>query len=65
MVPGLMSVDDLALLTDTPENLQAALDMLHMYCEKWSLTVNMKKTKVLIFGQVGQRAVIWLYNGNV
>jgi len=25
----------------------------------------MKKTKVLIFGQVGQRAVIWLYNGNV
>ena len=59
-----MFVDDLALLADTPGNLEAALDMLQMYCEKWSLTVNMKKTKVLVFGQAGQRAVIWYYNGN-
>ena len=47
-------MDDLALLADTPGNLEAALDMLQMYCEKWSLTVNMKKTKVLVFGQAGQ-----------
>ena len=47
-VPGLMFADDLALLADTPEKLQSALNVLHMYCEKWELTVNMKKTKILV-----------------
>ena len=65
MVLGLMSVDDLALLADTPENLQAALDMLHMYCEKWSLTVHEENKGSNIWSGRTKNSVIWFYNGNV
>ncbi len=49
-LPGLMFADDIALLADTPVNLQSALDKLHIYCEKWALKVNKKKTKVMVHG---------------
>ena len=38
-----------ALISDTPEGLQKALDPLLVYCKKWKLKLNETKTKVLIF----------------
>ena len=47
----LMFADDLLLLSETPEGLQKSLDNLNQYCRNWQLSVNVKKTKVIIFQQ--------------
>ena len=41
--------DDTAILADSPEGLQKSLDLLDNYCEKWKLTVNAEKTKIVVF----------------
>jgi hypothetical protein len=48
-VPALLYADDLALVATSPEGLQAQLDLLHAYAVKWQLTVNIDKTKAVIF----------------
>ena len=63
-VSGLMFADDLVLLADNPQDLQAGLNALQEYCSKWALTVNHNKTKVLIFGRFGSPSTfVWSYNG--
>lgn len=37
------------LVSPTKEGLQQQLDLLHRFCQTWALTVNLKKTKILIF----------------
>ena len=56
--------DDLALVSDTAENLQMSLDALHDYSTMWKLTVNCDKTKITVFGK---KVVdfVWSYNGVV
>lgn len=44
----LLSADNLAI-SETPNGLQKHLNTLHTYCEKWGLTVNIDKTKAMIF----------------
>jgi len=44
----LLYADDLVLLSESAEGLQTCLDELHIYCEKWGLTVNLQKSKALI-----------------
>jgi hypothetical protein len=39
--------DDLVLLSK--EGLQQHLDFLHRFCQTWALTVNLSKTKIMIF----------------
>ncbi len=46
----LMFADDLVLLADSPGCLQKSIDFVSMYCTTQELTVNVKKTKVLVFG---------------
>ena len=41
--------DDLVLLSPTKEGLQQYLDILHKFSQKWALTVNLAKTKIMIF----------------
>jgi hypothetical protein len=41
----LMYADDVILLSETPAGLQNSLPYLQMYCTKWVLEVNIKKTK--------------------
>ena len=43
--------DDLVLVSSTPEGLQNCLDKLNDYCNKWNLTVNVDKTKSMVFGK--------------
>ena len=53
----LMYADDTAILSETPEGLQATLDKLYEYCNKWGLKMNTTKTKVMVF-----RHEQWSYN---
>jgi len=50
----LMFADDIVLFSDSSTGLQNSLDKLKLYCEKWHLTVNTEKTKVLIFNKNGR-----------
>ncbi len=45
----LLYVDDLALMSHTPAGLQKQLDVLQVFCCEHQLTVNVKKTKVVVF----------------
>ena len=45
----LLFADDLVLLTPTKEGLQQHLDLLHRFCQTWALTVNLSKTKIMVF----------------
>jgi hypothetical protein len=45
----LLYADDLALPSLTADGLQTLLGRLHDYCQKWKLTVNVPKTKIVIF----------------
>jgi hypothetical protein len=45
----LLYADDLALMSHTPAGLQKQLDVLQAFCYEHQLTVNVKKTKVVVF----------------
>lgn len=49
----LMYADDTILISKSADGLQRALDQLHTYCAKWSLTVNNSKSNVMIFNARG------------
>ena len=42
------------LICERPEGLQSAVTKLEKYCERWRLTVNLQKTKVLVFSKSGR-----------
>ena len=48
-----MFADDLVILSESAKGLQNAIDRLQNYCTKWGLTVNIDKTKVVIFNKGG------------
>ena len=51
MIHALMYADDLIIMATSPEELQKSLDKLSVYCEKWKLSVNIKKTKCMTFSK--------------
>ena len=61
----ILFADDAVIFSDTPEGLQLSLNKLQSYCETWNLTVNVDKTKIIVFrkdGLLSQRKR-WFYNG--
>ena len=50
----LMFADDLVIFSQSHSGLQNCLDKLGLYCEKWFLTVNLSKTKIMIFNHSGR-----------
>ena len=46
--------DDMAVFSETREGLQIALDKLSMYCKKWGVSVNIPKTKIVVFREGGR-----------
>jgi hypothetical protein len=42
---------DTALMAESPDGLQKTLNCFEKYCDLWKLTVNKKKTKVVIFSK--------------
>ena len=49
-----MYADDIVLLSKSAEGLQNALNCLSEFCLRWSLKVNINKTKVIIFNKSGK-----------
>ena len=50
----MMYADDLVLISETEKGLQSAVKKLEAYCWRWRLTVNITKTKVLVFNKGGK-----------
>lgn len=49
LVPLLLYADDLALCSLNPQGLQRKLELLERFCEVSGMTVNVQKTKVVVF----------------
>jgi hypothetical protein len=47
----LLYADDTLVMAESPEELQCALNAVNLYCNKWGLTINQSKTKVVIFSR--------------
>ena len=45
----LLYADDGVLLAETSTGLQLGLDILYRYCTRWKFTLNVTKTKILVF----------------
>ena len=49
----LLYADDMTIFSETEEGLQKGLDILESYCIRWKLTVNIEKTKIMVFRKGG------------
>ena len=61
----ILYADDTVIISDSAEGLQRQLDALYSFCADWKLTVNVSKTKIVVFrnrGKLNEREQ-WLYNG--
>jgi hypothetical protein len=47
----LLYADDTLVLAESPQDMQLALDEVGVYCNKWGLSINKTKTKVVIFSR--------------
>ena len=61
----LMYADDTVLIAESPEGLQNMLNALNNYCTEWNLTVNVQKTKIMVFRNGGniRGNENWTYQG--
>ena len=50
----LLYADDIVIFSDSPEGLKKSLDTLFECCHKWKLTVNIDKSKAMIFRKGGR-----------
>ncbi|MCG8046600.1 MAG: reverse transcriptase family protein, partial [Candidatus Thiodiazotropha endolucinida] len=60
----LMFADNTVLFSYTPQGLQSLLDKLHIYCLKWNITVNIRKTVVLTFKKGSRIENVDIYYNN-
>ena len=51
----LMFADDVLLLSESAHGLQNSLTKVQEYCDQWNLTVNINKTKIMIFNKGGHQ----------
>ena len=56
----LLFTDDAVLFSETREFLQNQLNNMETYCKTWNLTVNVLKTKIVVF----RKGVIWVMRTN-
>ena len=65
LIKLLMFADDMSILSETRDGLQAGMDNLKSYCTKWGITVSTHKTKVVVFRKGGRLGVRdhWHYGG--
>ena len=54
LIKLLKFADDMAIFSETREGLQTGLNNLGEYCRKWGITVNIPKTKIVVFRKGGQ-----------
>ena len=61
----LLFADDIALFSYSASGLQKQLDILSSFCAKRGLTVNVKKTKILVFEPRKSRVPSFFFNGDI
>ena len=49
LIKLLIFADDIAIVSESRKGLQAGLNNLLTYCNKWGITVNSAKTKIMVF----------------
>ena len=54
-VKVLMFADDLAILSESEQDLQNMIQSLYTWCKKWRMKVNVNKTKIVHFRNKGQQ----------
>ena len=61
----LMYADDMVLFAESPAALQTMIDTLYKYNKEWKLTLNVDKTKIVIFRNGGniKENENWVYDG--
>ena len=61
----LLYADDNIVFSNSPEELQKSLDLLSVYCKRWKMSINVAKTKVMVFRKGGMlpRNLSFVYNG--
>ena len=61
----LLYADDIVIFANSAEQHQESLNILSDYCSRWKLTVNVAKTKVMVFrkGGILPRNLAFYYNG--
>ena len=59
----LMYADDMVIFSKTIKGLQEGLNSLDLYCKTWDISVNTRKTKVVVFTKGGRinRSYIWRF----
>ncbi len=50
----LLYADDIIIFSESANGLQNGLDILYEYCQRWKLTVNTDKTKIMVFRKGGR-----------
>ncbi|XP_022809214.1 uncharacterized protein LOC111346174 [Stylophora pistillata] len=59
---SLFYADDLVLISKSADGLQNALSTLEKFCNEWLLSINLKKTKVMIFQKKCRKSTFYKYN---
>lgn len=59
----LFYADDTVILAESANDLQFALDEFYRYSDTWKLTVNICKTKIVVFSKGRQPKYVFSYNG--
>ena len=59
----ILYADDIIIFSESASGLQNGLKILHDYCQKWKLTVNVDKSKVMVFRKGGRLAqnLVFMY----
>ena len=60
----LLYADDLILVSEIETGIQNCLNKLHVYCKKWCLLINMKKTHYLVINRNGKQPKCKLHFGD-
>ena len=50
----LLFADDVVLISESKDGLQRALNKIKEYSDKWALTINTEKSKIMIFNKAGK-----------
>ena len=61
----LLYADDLVLISSSQSGLNSCLAKLEIFCDKWQLDLNIKKSKIVIFNPSGRKLAepVFLYKG--
>ena len=60
----LMYADDMLILSKSAKGLNRALHLIHVYCNKWQLLVNVNKTKVIVFFPRRKKEFLFKYGSD-